>query len=241
MVLWRTSKPHREATRRRPRNRRAARNWVGRTSDVVASIGAISSAAQGVSYYERDGYYAKDDPAHRDASRWTGKGAAELGLSGPVDPDAFKEILEGRVPDETGHRLGRKQKDGTLAHRPGRDVTLSAPKSVSLAALIGGDQRIVAAHDKAVERTLAWVEKNVAETRLSDPDTRRMVRAGGQKMVAATFRHDTSRNLDPQLHTHAVIANMLQGGDGKMAHHGQRETLPVEDADRRALPRRTGG
>ena len=182
---------------------------------MVASIGAISSAAQGVSYYERDGYYANDDPAHKEASSWTGKGAAELGLAGPVEPDAFKEILEGRVPDGTGHRLGRKQKDGTLAHRPGRDITLSAPKSVSLAALIGGDKRIVAAHDKAVERTLAWVEKNVAETRLSDPETRRMVRAGGQKMVAATFRHDTSRNLDPQLHTHAVIANMLQGEDNK--------------------------
>ena len=182
---------------------------------MVASIGAIASAAQGVAYYERDGYYAKDDPGHREASRWTGQGATELGLAGPVDPDAFKEILEGRVPDGTGHRLGRKQKDGTLAHRPGRDVTLSAPKSVSLAALVGGDRRIVAAHDKAVERTLAWVEKHVVQTRLSDPQTGRMVRAGGQKMVAATFRHDTSRNLDPQLHTHAVIANMVRGEDGK--------------------------
>ena len=59
------------------------------------------------------------------------------------------------------------------------------------------------------------MEKNVLETRLSDPATGSMVRAGGQKMVAATFRHDTSRNLDPQLHTHAVIANMLQGEGGK--------------------------
>ena len=50
---------------------------------------------------------------------------------------------------------------------------------------------------------------------MKDPATGRMVREGGQKMVAATFRHDTSRNLDPQLHTHAVIANMVQGADGK--------------------------
>ena len=180
---------------------------------MVASIGAVASAAQGVSYYERDGYYASDDPGHREASRWAGGGAAELGLAGPVDPEAFKEILEGRVPGGAGHRLGKKQKDGSVVHRPGRDVTLSAPKSVSLAALIGGDERIVAAHDKAVGRTLGWIEKHVAETRLSDPDTGRMVRAGGQKMVAATFRHDTSRNLDPQLHTHAVIANMVRGDD----------------------------
>ena len=182
---------------------------------MVASIGAVASASQGISYYERDGYYASDDPGHRAASRWAGRGAAELGLAGPVDPDAFKEILEGRVPGDTGHRLGKKQKDGSVVHRPGRDVTLSAPKSVSLAALVGGDERIVAAHDKAVGRTLGWIEKNVAETRLSDPDTGRMVRARGQKMVAATFTHDTSRNLDPQLHSHAVIANMLKGADGK--------------------------
>ena len=182
---------------------------------MVASIGAIASASQGVSYYERDGYYAQDDPAHKEASAWTGKGAGALNLTGPVEPELFKKILEGHVPDGTGHRLGRRQKDGTILHRPGRDITLSAPKSVSLAALIGGDRRIVSAHDKAVQRTLAWVEKNVAETRLRDSEKGRMVRAGGQKMVAATFRHDTSRNLDPQLHTHAVIANMLQGEGGK--------------------------
>ena len=86
---------------------------------------------------------------------------------------------------------------------------------MSLAALVGGDERIVDAHDKAVKRTLGWVEKQVAETRLRDPKTGRMVRAGGQEMVAATFRHNTSRNLDPQLHTHAVLANMLKGGDGR--------------------------
>ena len=182
---------------------------------MVASIGAIASAGQGVSYYERDGYYARDDPAHRNASAWNGKGAESLGLAGPVDADRFKEILEGQIPDGSGRRLGRKGKDGSLHHRPGRDVTLSAPKSVSLAALIGGDKRIVDAHDKAVERTLAWVEKHVVQTRLSDPKTGRTVRAGGQKMVAATFRHETSRNLDPQLHTHAVIANMLLGEDSK--------------------------
>ena len=83
---------------------------------MVASIGAIASAAQGVSYYERDGYYANDDPAHREASRWTGQGATELGLAGPVDPDAFREILERRVPDGNGHRLGRRRKDGAVVH-----------------------------------------------------------------------------------------------------------------------------
>ena len=180
---------------------------------MVASIGAVAAPSQGVSYYERDGYYAKDDPDHRDASAWAGKGADALGLSGPVDPDVFTAILEGRVPD--GPRLGRPGKDGEIVHRPGRDLTLSAPKSVSLAALVGGDARVTKAHGRAVDRTLAWVEGRAVETRMKDPDGGRMIRAGDQKAVIATFTHETSRNLDPQLHTHAVIANMVQGEDGK--------------------------
>ncbi|MDE0230374.1 MAG: relaxase domain-containing protein [Spirochaetaceae bacterium] len=182
---------------------------------MVVSVGAVASPSQGVSYYERDGYYAKDDPEHLNASAWAGTGAAELGLEGPVDPDTFKAVLEGRVPDGSGKRLGRVDRDGKRTHRPGRDLTFSAPKSVSLIGLVGGDGRIVEAHDRAVASTLAWVEADVAETRLRDPQTGRMVRAGHQKTVAATFRHDTSRNLDPQLHTHAVLANMLKGRDGK--------------------------
>ena len=180
---------------------------------MVASIGKIVSPAQGVSYYERDGYYARDDPAHREASAWAGKGAAALGLAGPVNPEAFTAILEGKVPG--GSQLGRRDKDGNIHHRPGRDVTLSAPKSVSLAALVGGDDRITAAHDRAVQLTLTWIEANAIETRMRDPSTGTMIRAVGQDMVAATFRHDTSRNLDPQLHTHCVIANMVRGRDGK--------------------------
>ena len=188
---------------------------------MVASIGVISSPSQGAGYYERDGYYAKDDPAHREASAWAGKGAEALGLSGPVDPAAFQAILERRVPG--GPHLGKRGRDGEIHHRPGRDVTLSAPKSVSLMAMIGGDERIVSAHDRAVKTTMGWIEKNAILTRMQDPGSRpgqvgstgAMIHAGDQKTVVATFRHDTSRNLDPQLHTHCVIANMVQGEDRK--------------------------
>ncbi len=187
----------------------------------MLSIGA--SPAKGAAYYESDGYYAREDPEHKSASTWAGRGAAELGLEGPVDADVFQSILEGHVPDGSGRRLGRRGRDGEMVHRPGRDLTFSAPKSVSIAALIGGDTRIVDAHDRAVKASLDWVERNAAETRVQDPKTGRMVRAGGQEIVAATFRHDTSRNLDPQLHTHAVLANMVRGEDGKwrtMANEG---------------------
>ncbi len=165
--------------------------------------------------HEQDGYYAKDDPEHREASAWAGRGAEELGLKGPVDPDTFRAILEGKAPDGSDTRLGKRGKDGEIVHRPGRDLTFSAPKSVSIAALVGGDDRIVEVHDRAVAASLAWIEKNAAETRMKDPVTGQMARVGNQKIVAATFRHDTSRNLDPQLHTHSVIANMVKGEDGK--------------------------
>ena len=107
---------------------------------MVASIGKIASPAQGVSYFERDGYYAKDDPAHREASAWAGKGAEALGLSGAIDAQAFQAVLEGKVPD--GPHVGKRDRNGNVHHRPGRDATLSAPKSVSLARLpqLGGHE-----------------------------------------------------------------------------------------------------
>ena len=182
---------------------------------MVASIGAVASPSQGASYYERDGYYAKDSPEHRAGSAWAGRGAAELGLDGQVDPDIFSQVLAGEVPNGSGQRLGRRIGQGKIHHRLGRDLTFSAPKSVSLAALVGGDERIVDAHDRAVKKSLGWFEKNVAETRVQDAGTGQMVRTRDQKTVIATFRHETSRNLDPALHTHSVIANMLKGPDGK--------------------------
>ncbi|MDE0052859.1 MAG: relaxase domain-containing protein [Gammaproteobacteria bacterium] len=135
-----------------------------------------------------DGYCARDDGAHREASVWAGKGAEALGLSGPVDPEAFRRVLKGEVPG--GRRLGRKEPDGTVKDRPGRDVTLSTPKSVTVMAIVGGDERIVDAHDKAVSAPLGWIETNAMGTRMRNPATGTMVRAGDQKMVAATFRHD---------------------------------------------------
>ena len=143
---------------------------------MVASIGAVASPSQGASNYERDGYYAKDDPAHREASAWAGRGAAELGLQGPVDPETFKAVLEGTVPDGSGRRLGRTGKGGAFEHRPGRDITFSAPKSVSLAALVGGD--VVAFHrsykrirvEKGEERRVLRVDHRQRIVHLEGPN-----------------------------------------------------------------------
>ena len=180
---------------------------------MVASIGRVASAAAGTKYFENDGYYADGDPAHHLASSWHGKGAEELGLKEHVSSDSFKTILEGYVIG-TSTRLGR-MRNGEHEHKPGTDITFSAPKSVSLAAFLGNDQRITKAHDNAVKATLSHIEKNILESRAVNPATGNLERVGNQSMVSAIFRHEASRNLDPQLHSHAVIANMSKGEDGK--------------------------
>ncbi len=112
---------------------------------MVATVVNLTSASVTVHYFRREGlgpnrpanenedYYARCDDEHRKASRWRGGGAAALGLRGHVEPGEFRRVLQGHVPG-TDMRLGRRR-DGTHEHRPGLDITLSAPKSVSLEAL----------------------------------------------------------------------------------------------------------
>jgi conjugative relaxase-like TrwC/TraI family protein len=89
------------------------------------------------------------------------------------------------------------------------DLTFSAPKSVSVQAMVGGDERLVAAHDRAVREALAESEGYAgSRVRLNGVDENRTT---GNWIVAA-YRHDTSRELDPQLHTHAVTANLTYDG-----------------------------
>ena len=118
----------------------------------------------------------------------------------------------GYVPG-TDIRLGRLR-DGEHEHRPGVDITLSAPKSVSLEALLGdpGSARAMRAHEAAVRATLAFIETRLLRTRRWSREERRSVQVNAPMLVAATFRHITSRNNDPQLHTHCVIANMTRDG-----------------------------
>ena len=68
----------------------------------MLSIGALTSAAQGASYYERDGYYAKDDAEHREASAWAGKGAEDLGLTGPSIPTPSAPFSKARCRTAPG-------------------------------------------------------------------------------------------------------------------------------------------
>ena len=172
---------------------------------MVASVSALTSSGQAASYYEADDYYAEGGLS---PSEWQGKGADDLGLSGDVDREQFRDLLDGRV---AGQRLGTTR-DGQFEHRPGWDVTLSAPKSVSIMAEVAGDRRLIAAHGAAVKTALAHVEQHMAATRIREGGT--VTRAATGNLVIASFQHGTSRAQDPQLHTHNVILNATKGEDG---------------------------
>ena len=156
---------------------------------------------------------------------WRGKLAEELGLSGGVGALEFSRLAEGQHP-ATGeqlvqHRVAQEYKtdDGRtvtpVEHRAGWDATFSAPKSVSLTALVGGDNEVRDAHRRAVAFALNELE-HYTRARIGGnhaPETT-------GRFVAATFEHDTARPVDgyaaPQLHTHSVIFNMTEREDGTM-------------------------
>ena len=180
---------------------------------MTATVVVVPSSGKAVIYYVRDGYYLKNDLEHRQASFWYGDAAQALGLRAHVHPSRFESVLSGYVPG-TDLRLGR-MREGQHEHRPGWDITLSAPKSVSLEALVMGDRRVIRAHDEAVRATLDFVEAELLQTRGWDPARRRRPRVSANGMVVAGFRHLASRDQDPQLHTHCVLANMTRTASGE--------------------------
>lgn len=160
------------------------------------------SASQAGNYFGKDDYYLQE------SGTWFGKTAEELGLSGEIDRDSFLLLAAGKHP-ETGEDLvkgGGKSHD----HRSGNDMTFSAPKSVSILAL--ADERIQEAHNAAVEKALSHFQAEYAQIRQTANGITERVETGN--IVAGIFNHMTSRELDPQLHSHAFIMNMSQNEKG---------------------------
>lgn len=171
----------------------------------MLSVSAVKSAANAAGYYEqKDNYYFIGEMA----TEWLGTGAESLGLEGPVKGEVFRAVLEGHLPD--GGDLSH-MKNGKNTHQPGIDLTFSAPKSVSVLALVAGDTFLIGAHKRAVAATLNELEK-FASTRTMTGGVSALEQTGN--LVVATFLHDTSRNLDPQLHTHAIVANATLAAGG---------------------------
>jgi conjugative relaxase-like TrwC/TraI family protein len=192
----------------------------------MLTISKALNASQAGTYHTKDfasetqSYYAKEDAL---LGEWQGELADTLGLSGAVSKADFMALANGQHP-QTGdqmvkHRIAGEQTnpDGsitkTVEHRAAWDATFSAPKSVSLTALVGGDERVRLAHREAVTAALSELERYT------------QARIGGNnpgeqtgRLIAAKFEHDTARPVDgyaaPQLHTHAVIFNLTEREEG---------------------------
>ena len=162
-------------------------------------------------------------PRHNQVrGEWQGKLAAEWGLHGEVTEQQFARLANGQHP---GNRRGTGSSSGviriperdmanqskTMEHRAGWDATFSAPKSISLTALVGGDERVRDAHRESVRIAVDELERYV------------QARIGGNhpaettgKWAAAKFEHDSARPVDgysaPQLHTHVVFFNVTRVG-----------------------------
>lgn len=168
---------------------------------------AEDRAAPGPARGPVDYYLDPDEPP----GRWWGSGTPALGLEGEVTPDELRALLEGRHP-VTGAKLGRGFGDASAR---GFDATFSAPKSVSALWALTPDRwvraEVLAAHDAAVDAAIGWFEGYGAVTRRG---TNGVDQVDTRGVAVARFRQHTSRTLDPQLHTHAIIASKVQDPTG---------------------------
>ncbi|HZS45966.1 MAG TPA: MobF family relaxase [Blastocatellia bacterium] len=195
------------------------------------------SAGQAKNYHQeqyangRESYYSERDQI---AGQWYGRLAEEWGLAGGVQQEQFERLADGQDPN-TGKQLvkhvkSRKQTNKygeevtTTEHRAGWDATFSAPKSVSLAALVGGDERIKEAHRESVLIALGELEK-FTQSRMGGNKPSQTT----GKFAAAIFEHDAARPdqktgyAAPQLHSHVVIFNMTETAEGRIRALQERE------------------
>ncbi len=154
-------------------------------------------------------YYVRSSEA---PGAWVGRGARGLGLSGAVRPDHLGALLRQEHP-QTGETLAARR-----IKRAGFDLTLSAPKSVSLLWALGPPEVATAAlgaHHAAVRATVAYLEGAACHVRRGGRDGYGIRQEDGQGLIGAAFTHFTSRALDPQVHTHVLIVNLSRGDDGR--------------------------
>lgn len=177
----------------------------------MLSMSAMSSGQ--ASYYlglAAEDYYLKGGEP---PGRWYGDGARQLGLSGEVQDTELYNLFGGYSPDGSKLLVQVQRHSEKAAHRPGWDLTFSAPKSVSVLWAQSDEEgraRIQVAHEQAVQKALDYLQETAALTRRGKGG-HSLEQAG---LIVATFEHSTSRALDPQLHTHALVMNVGVRDDG---------------------------
>ena len=199
----------------------------------MISRSPITNPSGAAGYYSQQSAAAEYYSGEAVPSSWVGKGAEMLGLAGRVSEKALTAVLEGRLVDATGPReLGRTKVDKETGersrdHRAGWDFTISASKSMSLAALAIPDARLnataTAAHRAGVEASLQFFEREGGR-----------YREGGETkkgaLVIATHEHVLSRAGDSQLHTHALLANICLDSEGRAHSLAERDIFRLRRA-----------
>lgn len=183
---------------------------------MVATIKSISSAKNTSKYF-----YFTEKNFECNKEWYASEITTKLGFQTLKKQD-FENILSGKlVFGDNVIELGRKE-NNKLKHHPGQELILSAPKSVSIVALIGEDTNVITAHNNAVDAILKYIEANIIYTRIQANGILSLTKSNN--IIAAKFTHQTSRSgkdlntakdPDPQLHTHCIIANITQCDDNK--------------------------
>lgn len=175
----------------------------------TASSGKGGVSNKAMRYYSQvDDYYASES-----AGFWIGSASKKLGLEGEVQQQDFYAAMYGNV---NGLQLRHHTVKSTSAERLAQDVTFSAPKSISIQAIVGGDNRLIELHEQAVRMAFTELEKHVTAIK-KEEKTRKLVHT--ENLVAAAFTHTLARASkdslpDPQLHTHCLIMNTTDRGNG---------------------------
>lgn len=182
----------------------------------MISMQHIQSAGDAARYHDKsfsqeagqkaDNYYVNEQAT----ARWEGRGAELMGMRGQaVEKEDFVNFLSGKlINPETGEEENLAKNSKGSKRRPGMDFTVAPPKSVSIAGLVGGDNRIVAAHLVANARTMEWFEKHASIIRVKGEDGKnRHERAGN--LLYASVLHETNRENEPQIHSHNVIVSAV--------------------------------
>lgn len=177
---------------------------------MTARVITLKSPTAGAYYVEAlPNYYLESGEPK---GRWLGLGAEKLELAGEVDDQDFLAIMAGEDPRRPGAQLGRRFGDTSVR---GFDITCSAPKSVSVLFALGDEdvrRQVTDAHDSAVDAVAGWIERTALTRHRINGDVAVVDTKG---IIAAAFRQHTSRALDPQIHTHLVVANRVVAPDGR--------------------------